>query len=401
MLSAAASRYAAFFRLPDVSRLMLAVLIARMPIGTVNLAMLLHVHVLTGSFTSAGAAVGIYLAASAIAAPLIGRRVDRRGARAVLVATGTVYPVALALIWAARPLALSTAGIFACAALAGAFTPPIAVLTRTMWRHRFEDANLRRTAYALDSVLIEFVFTAGPALIALLLAIGSPALAFGAAFGFGTLAVPVFAASPALRYLQREPQAARRLLGPLTDTKLVRVYGAIVLLAAALGLIEVGYPGFATFSGNAPLAGVLLALNAAGSAAGGLVYGGLHLTSPLEAQLRRLLALVALALALQSLVHAPSALMAFAFVAGISIAPTLTVTSLMIASYAPARHATEAFTWASAAIVSGVGAGNALGGALLQHYGAASVFAASAVTAVTAAIGARALSIPSSQASAP
>ena len=252
MLSAAASRYAAFFRLPDVSRLMLTVLIARMPIGTVNLAMLLHVHALTGSFTSAGAAVGIYLAASAITAPLIGRRVDRRGARAVLVATGTVYPVALALIWAARPLALSAAGILACAALAGAFAPPIAVLTRTMWRHRFEDAHLRRTAYALDSVLIEFVFTAGPALIALLLAVGSPALAFGAAFVFGTLAVPVFAASPALRYLQREPQAVRRRWASSKRCRhIVRVRTAIGGVNAPASASQAKMPAVESASGRA------------------------------------------------------------------------------------------------------------------------------------------------------
>lgn len=401
MLSAAASRYAAFFRLPDVKRLMVTVLIARMPIGTVNLAMLLHVHAITGSFTSAGAAVGVCLVASAITAPIIGRWVDRRGARAVLVATGCVYPAALALVWAARPLALSVAGIFACTAFAGAFTPPIAVLTRTMWRHRFDDDHLRRTAYALDSVLIEFVFVAGPALVAFLLAVGSPAVAFGAAFVFGTLAVPVFAASPALRYLQREPHATRRLLGPLADTKLLRVYAAIVLLAAALGLIEVGYPGFATFAGEPPLAGILLALNAAGSAVGGLVYGGLHVAPPLEAQLRRLLALVAAALALQALVHTPLVLMAFAFIAGISIAPTLTVTSMLIASAAPARYATEAFTWASTSIVAGLGAGNAAGGALLQHFGPAPVFAASAAVAAVAALGARLLPIPSSQPSPP
>lgn len=365
MLSAAASRYAAFFRLPDVTRLMVTVLIARMPIGTVNLAMLLHVHAITGSFASAGAAVGTCLGASAVTAPFMGRWVDRRGARAVLAVTGIVYPAALALIWAAHPLMLSTAAILACAAGAGAFTPPIAVLTRTMWRHRFADAHQLRTAYALDSVLIEFVF--------------------------GTLAVPAFATSPAPRYLQRGPHATRRLLGPLADAKLVGVYAAIVLLAAALGLIEVGYPGFATFAGRPALAGILLALNAAGSAAGGLVYGGLHIALPLAAQLRRLLALVATALALQALVHAPFVLMAFAFVAGIAIAPTLTVTTMLIASRAPARYATEAFTWASTSIVAGLGAGNAAGGVLLQHFGPAAVFAASAAVAAAAALGARLL----------
>ncbi|MGH8801875.1 MAG: MFS transporter, partial [Casimicrobiaceae bacterium] len=126
------------------------------------------------------------------------------------------------------------------------------------------------------------------------------------------------------------------------------------------------------------------------------VYGGLRLELPLEAQLRRLLVLVASALALQAFISSPTTLMAFAFVAGICIAPTLTVTSMLIASCTPARHATEAFTWATTSIVAGLGAGNALGGLLLQHAGPAPVFAMSALAAAAAAAGARVLRIPSS-----
>ena len=50
----------------------------------------------------------------------------------------------------------------ALAAVAGAFTPPITVLTRTMWRHRFDDDATRKTAFALDAVLIELAFTPVP-----------------------------------------------------------------------------------------------------------------------------------------------------------------------------------------------------------------------------------------------
>ena len=91
--------------------------------------------------------------------------------------------------------------MYVAAGVAGAFAPPITVLTRTMWRHRFDrDADAQRTAFAVDAVLVELAFTLGPALIALLLAVASPAAAFAMAIGFTTLAVPVFLASPALRY---------------------------------------------------------------------------------------------------------------------------------------------------------------------------------------------------------
>ena len=108
MINAAVARYAAFFRLPDVTRLLAMAVLARMPLGTVTLALLLHVRELTGSFAAAGAAVGSYLAASALTAPIIGRWIDRRGARGALIVTGVVSPAALLVLWIAGPLGLST-----------------------------------------------------------------------------------------------------------------------------------------------------------------------------------------------------------------------------------------------------------------------------------------------------
>ena len=223
--------------------------------------MLLHVRAITGSFAAAGAAVGAYLGASAVTAPFIGRWIDRRGARGALIAMGIASPLALLALWVAEPLRLSASMILLIAALAGASAPPITVLTRTMWRHRFSDADARKTAFALDSVLVELAFTLGPALIALLLAVGSPTIAFGAAFVFSTLAVPTFLASPALRYWRHDPHAERHLLGPLTEPRLLAVFATTFLLTCSLGMLEIAYPGFAARAANPPLAGVLLAIN--------------------------------------------------------------------------------------------------------------------------------------------
>jgi MFS family permease len=385
MLNAAVAQYAAFFRLPDVTRLLAMALLARMPIGTVTLGMLLHVRALTGSFAVAGAAVGSYLGASAVSAPFVGRWIDRHGPRAALVVTGIGCPSALLVLWLAKPLELSATMLWVIAGVAGVLSPPITVLTRTMWRYRFDDEAARRTAFALDAVLVEFAFTAGPALIALLLAVGSPALAFGAPFVFTALAVPTFIASPALRYWRHDPHAKRHLLGPLTEPRLIAVFATTFLLACSLGLLEVGYPGFAAHVQRPPLAGLLIATNSIGSALGGLVYGGLHVALAHERQLRRVLGLLVLPLAAQVVIASAGWLALVAFIAGLCIAPSLTVVTLLITSYAPARYATEAFTWSATFIVSGVGAGNAFGGALLERLDSAAVFASSATGALLAA----------------
>ncbi|MEO8536236.1 MAG: MFS transporter [Betaproteobacteria bacterium] len=385
MIDAAVARYAAFFRLPDVSRLFVMAMVARLPIGTVTLALLLHVRAVTGSFAAAGVAVGCYLGASAITAPFIGRWIDRHGARSALISMGVVSPAALLVVWLAEPLGLAPAQLVAAAAIAGASAPPITVLTRTMWRHRFADDASRKTAFALDSVLVELAFTLGPATIALLLAIGSPAVAFGAAFFFSVIAVPIFLASPALRYWRHEPGAERSLLGPLTEPRLLAVFATTFFLTMSLGLLEIGYPGFAASVSNPPLAGVLLAVNSAGSALGGLLYGGMHWPLAGERQLRRVLALLTVPIALHTLVGATVPLAMLAFVTGLLIAPTLTMVSLLVSTYAPSRYATEAFTWSATCIISGIGAGNAIGGLLVERFGTGYTFGGSACAALLAA----------------
>jgi MFS family permease len=379
------ARYRAFLGEPGVARLLATALVARLPIGMVSFAMLMHVRALTGSLAVAGAVVGTYLAASATTAPIQGRIIDRHGARPVLWATALVCPLALLALLAAAPLALPVPALFAGAAIAGAFAAPISVLMRTVWRHRFGDEVDRRTAYAVDSVLIELVFMAGPALVALLLAAAGPVAAFAAAWVVTALAVPMFLVSRALRWYRHEPDAQRQLLGPLTEPRLLVVYAVTFVLTFALGLIEVGYPGFGIAAGLPALGGVLIAINSAGSAAGGLLYGAASLRMPMERQLPRLLAAIALALGAHALTTSPWLYAALALVAGFGIAPSFVVVTMLVSTHAPARYATEAFTWSSTCIVAGIGAGNALGGRVAEAWGAAGVFALAAAVALLAA----------------
>jgi len=305
MLAQAAARYRTFLREPDIVPLLVTSFLTRLPLGTLSLSLLLHVRSLTGSFATAGAAVGAYLLLAAITAPLLGRIIDRRGPALVLAVTGAACPLALCVVLAAAPLALAPATTIGAAGLAGAFAPPISVLTRTMWRYRFDDERMRLIAYAIDGVLVELAFTLGPALVALLLAVASPTAAFGGAVLLTALAVPLFFLSPALKYWHHQPDAERSLLGPLSEPRLIVVYVVTFLFTFCIGLTEIGYPGFATFAGATALSGVLLAIYSFGSAVGGLVYGALHLHLPADRQLPLILAAMALPLALQALTASP------------------------------------------------------------------------------------------------
>jgi predicted MFS family arabinose efflux permease len=75
-----------------------------------------------------------------------------------------------------------------------------------------------------------------------------------------------------------------------------------------------------------------------------------------------------------------------AFIAGATIAPSIAAQSLLVSRMAPQKYATEAFTWSSTFIVSGIGAGMALGGALAENFSAKTPFLVASITAAGMAL---------------
>ena len=356
----------------------------RMPLGTVGIGLLLHVRELTGSIAFAGSAVGALFVAMAVTAPWVGRLIDRRGPVGWLVLTGVVCPLALAVMLVARPLGLSHAAILATAAVIGASSPPLTILIRTLWRHRLDDPLLRQTAFALDAVILELAYTVGPALIALVVALGPASGALALGLAFTTAAVPLMFASRGLAHWRAPAPAERHALGPLTDSRLLNLFAASFTLTMAFGAIEVGYASFGRDVGLDAWGPILIAVSSLGSATGGLVYGGLHVHAPLRRQLPVIMAAMAVPLALHLPIASPWLLAPVAFVAGALIAPAMTVVSLSVAEIAPDRYATEAFMWSGTAIVTGLGAGTAISGILVERFGANGAFAWAAASALVA-----------------
>jgi predicted MFS family arabinose efflux permease len=91
----------------------------------------------------------------------------------------------------------------------------------------------------------------------------------------------------------------------------------------------------------------------------------------LQRQFALLLALFGALMFLHLTVDARDSAIAFAFIAfiaGCAISPAFASQALMVSRIAPAKYATEAFTWSGTFIVTGLGAGMALGGALSEIY---------------------------------
>jgi hypothetical protein len=141
----------------------------------------------------------------------------------------------------------------------------------------------------------------------------------------------------------------------------------------------VGYPAFATLLGMGAIAGVLLAINSLGSATGGAIYGGLHFKAPIERQFATCMLMMAIPFGAHAAWLNPVFFGVLAFLSGALIAPTLTAHAVLVSRLAPPKYATEAFTWSSTFIVSGLGIGMAAGGAIAETAGLPTMFLAAAV----------------------
>jgi MFS family permease len=378
-------KYGAFIRQPDVARLLVVALLTRMPIGMVGFSMMMFLREALGDFAQAGAAVGINFVAIAIAAPVQGRLIDRHGPGRLLTITGVIQPLSLAGVLLCAHAHLPFAFIAVFAALSGIFASPITTLTRAAWRQRFEREDDRRTAFALDAITIEVNFTIGPVIIAALLAFTNPTAAFACAIFVVVAAIVIYFASGVLKHFQKVEDGERHLLGPLTEPRLWVVFIATFLTAMAFGVLEVGYPAYGTLRATPALAGILLAINSIGSAVGGALYGGLHFRAPLERQYAAILWAMTIPLMLHAVLQQPLAFGVLSFAAGALIAPSITAQSVLVARFAPAKYATEAFTWSSTFIVSGLGSGMALGGAIVETTGLSAVFVLGSLAAAAAA----------------
>ncbi|HZM36090.1 MAG TPA: MFS transporter [Burkholderiales bacterium] len=366
-----------------------ASVLGRLPIGITGLAVLLLVQSSTQSFAQAGAATAGYVGGLAIVAPVLGRWIDRTGPRAALLLCGLSFPATLLALVAAVDYGAPGWLIVVLSASAGAVFPPISVCMRTYFRHRLADERLLAAAYSLESVLIELVFIVGPMLVAIFVALASPAFAVVFAAACGGAGALLFRASSALRAWTVAPKPRRGLLGPLAEPQFSILVVIILCYAMAFGLLEIGITAYATEQARPALAGVLLGLMSAGSALGGLAYGSRSWRFPLQRQFVAILAIMGLGLAVLALPWDPWTFAALTIVAGIVMAPALIMQSMLVARAAGHGHVTEAFTWSTSALLGGIGIGLVAGGALVELWLSSAAFATAAATALAAAVAGR------------
>ncbi|NJP31329.1 MFS transporter [Micromonospora thermarum] len=394
---AALRQYLGVWWIPGAPMLLVTGILGRLGIGMTPLALLLVVEQVTGRYSLAAVAGGIYALSGAALSPVAGRIADRIGPSPVLLGTAVAHPLALlGLLWAARTDTGSLAMVFVAAGVAGATYPPLTAAIRGAWNDLTAPAtgrwHLRNTALAAETTLFELVFVLGPLLVAafVLLADAGAALVGSAVVTFaGTTAV---ALGRVMRGWRPHPHEHHtRGLGPLRVAGFPALLVCVASLGIAFGAAGVIVPAFATaYTSDDPdsLAGVLLAVWGIGSAVGGLWFGTRRPASNMSRQFALLLGAVAATFAVFAVMPTPAALGTALVIGGATIAPALTLENTLIGRISPTSMLNEAYTWVVTMSVGASAAGGAVAGLIVDHGGGvpwAFLFAGAAV-AVGAAV---------------
>lgn len=353
---------------PHVRPLVTFALLARMPIGMGAVAIILFIHGQTGSFGIAGGVAGAYTIGLGITGPSVARFIDRHGSRFVIVPGALLVMAAMLALVALGEAGAGTVPLVAAGFLAGAGSTPVGGIFRQRWPELVDPAELP-TAYALDAVMMEVVFVSGPLLAGILAAMAGAAeglivagiLGIVGSVGFGRLSTVRPGGNPG---------AERHWLGALVSPHLRLLVLSDLPLAGTFGALDVMLPAFGAHHGAAALGGPFAAALAFGSGVGGIAYGARPaIFGPPRRSLVVLGALMVLTCLPLPIATGVPEMFVFAALAGITLAPQITVRNQVIQSTLVQGTATEAFTWMALATTIGASVGSALVGPLVEAAG--------------------------------
>ncbi len=437
--------YRRLFTVPGTRAFTAGNLIARLPMGMFSVSAVIMIAGSRGSYALAGAVTATGLAATAVVAPWTARLVDRHGqARIAVPATALAALGSLALLLCAHYGAPDWT-LFAAYA-ATATTPNTGGMSRARWAHLLNgDEKALHTANSFEQAADELCFMLGPVLAAFLCGALFPEAGTLAGVVLLMTGVLLFAAQrstePPVRprgcrhlpacpaptrtsaaagagtgsalpaddgnattgpHTGRRDEATAACPGTPTDelhpraTSPLRAPGMRPLLAVCLatgavfGSMEVVTIAFADERGHRAAAGAVLALQAAGSCAAGLLYGTLRPAGPAERRhpwcLAAMTALMTLPLLAAALTGSLLVLAGALLVAGMATAPTMITNMTLVQHRTPEGRLNEGMTLAVTGLLGGIAAGSAAGGWAAEQasataaYGVPLAAAASALT---------------------
>jgi MFS family permease len=374
------TRYRQVLATPGMASLLGVSFLARTAITAVVMALTMYVVLgLDMSYAAAGGVAAALTAGLALGGPLLGRMIDWRGLRAVLLVTVVVQIV----FWLSAPF-LPYGILLGAAFVAGLLMVPAPSVTRQAIA-AMTRAGQRRAAFALESVQGELSYMVGPAVVILCAAQISPgvvAWGVGAALVAGGTGIALL--NPPLR-AEDETDAGtgvrprrREWLGVGMIAVLTMAFGTTALLSG----VDLAIVATLEEAGQVSWAALVVAVFGVASVAGGLIYGALPRGLPTW-----------MLLGLLGLVTIPAGLaqdwqwLCVAVVGiGLLTAPTLSAVADAVSRLAPASVRGEATGLQSSAQSGGFGLGAPMVGVAIDASVPAGGFAVAGLAGLAAAV---------------
>ncbi|MEU0246309.1 MFS transporter [Streptomyces sp. NPDC006235] len=362
-----ATGYLEILRARHAARLLVGTLVGRLPNATAAIAILLFVRAEGGSYSLAGALAGVYGVANAVGQPVLGRLVDLRGQPRVQLPAAVLSGLAMAVFAFAGIGSLPLA--YAAVAGAGLFTPPLEGGLRALWSSVLRKEEHVHTAYAMDAVAQEVMFTVGPLLVTLCVSLWSAQAALLVLNAVGVLGALSVVVSPPSRAWRSAPREAH-WLGALRSAGLLALLAAFLFIGMALGSITVASVPYADDHGGDVVYGWLMAALGFGALVGGSVYGARQWAGEPARRLRVLVALLVVCYLPLMLMPDAVLMVALTALAGVFLAPAIACAFVLVDRHAPRGTVTEAFSWLVTTFTVGHSVGTGVAGPVVETGGA-------------------------------
>ncbi|MFJ8053315.1 MFS transporter [Streptomyces luteogriseus] len=362
-----ATGYLEILRARHAARLLVGTLVGRLPNATAAIAIVLFVRAEGGTYTLAGALAAVYGVANAVGQPVLGRIVDLRGQPRVQLPAAVLSALAMAVFAFSGIGSLALA--YAAVAGAGLFTPPLEGGLRALWPSVLRREDQVHTAYAMDAVAQEVMFTVGPLLVTLCVSLWSAQaalLVLNVVGVLGALSVVVSAPSRAWRSAPRDAH----WLGALRSPGLLALLAAFLFIGMALGSITVASVPYADDHGGDAVYGWLMAALGFGALVGGAVYGARQWAGEPARRLRVLVALLVVCYLPLMLMPDAVPMVALTALAGVFLAPAIACAFVLVDRHAPRGTVTEAFSWLVTTFTVGHSVGTGVAGPVVEAGGA-------------------------------
>ncbi|MFJ9149606.1 MFS transporter [Streptomyces sp. NPDC102270] len=362
-----AAGYLEILRARHAARLLTGTLVGRLPNATAAIAIVLFVRAQGGTYSLAGALAAVYGVANAVGQPVLGRLVDLHGQPRVQLPSAVLSALAMAVFafTGTDPLPLA----YVAVAAAGLFTPPLEGGLRALWPSVLRREDQVHTAYAMDAVAQEVMFTVGPLLVTLCASLWSAQAALVVLNVIGVLGALSVVVSPPSRAWRSGPREAH-WLGALRSPGLLVLLGAFLFVGIALGSITVASVPYADEHGGDAVYGWLLAGIGLGALVGGTVYGARQWAGEPARRLRVLVGLLAVCYLPLTLMPGAVAMTLLMVLAGVFLAPVIACAFVLVDRHAPAGTVTEAFSWIVTTFTVGASVGTGLAGPVVEGGGA-------------------------------